>query len=134
MMNTTRNILLVLFLGFTLPALAQGPPPGGGRPGGGPEEMIKREKQTLYSKLSDLSEDQKLLIDGIYKEFAVTLKETMEESRDKGDREAQREKMEALIKEKDLLMADVLDKDQFKIYQSLSKPKRERKDGVKPDN
>ncbi|GAB5524625.1 MAG: hypothetical protein Roseis2KO_24970 [Roseivirga sp.] len=133
-MNKTRNLLLVLLLGLSVPVFAQGPPGGGGRPGGGPEQMIEREKQSVYKKITDLSKDQKLLLDGIYTEFASTLEETMKELRQGDDREAGREKMEALRKEKDLLIADVLNEDQFKIYQTISKPKRERKGDTKPDN
>lgn len=137
-MKIARNVLIVLLLGFSLPSFAQGPPPGGGgRPGGGPEDLVNREKLTIYAKIKDLSEDQKLLLDSIYKEFATTLQETMEaqrEQRGQENREAQREKMEALTKEKDLLIADVLSEEQYKIYEKLTKPKRERKDGNDPDN
>lgn len=121
--------MLILFLGISISTLAQ--PPGGGRggrPGGGLEQMIEREKQTLYSKVEDLTDDQKLLIDGIYKEFATTLQESMEEMRQSNDRESRREKMEALRKEKDELIADVLNEDQFKIYESISRTRRERRD------
>ncbi len=121
--------MLILFLGISISMLAQ--PPGGGRggrPGGGPEQMIEREKQTLYSKVEDLTDDQKLLLDGIYAEFAVTLQESMEEMRQSTDRESRREKMEALRKEKDELIADVLNEDQFKIYESISRTRRERRD------
>ena len=133
-MKIARNILITLLLGISIPAFAQGPPPGGGgRPGGGPDEMIKREKLIIYEKMSDLTADQKLLLDGIYKEFATTLQETMEAQRGPEGREAQREKMEALTKEKDLLIADVLNVEQYKIYEKLTKPKNERKKGDKPD-
>ncbi len=121
--------MLILFLGISISTLAQ--PPGGGRggrPGGSPEQMIEREKQTLYSKVEDLTGDQKLLLDGIYEEFLVTLQESMEEMRQSNDRESRREKMEALRKEKDELIADVLNEDQFKIYESISRTRREQRD------
>ncbi|MEP1034785.1 hypothetical protein [Ekhidna sp.] len=124
-MKTLQSILFILFIGLSLSALAQ--PPGGRRPGGSTDQMIEREKQTLYSKVENLTDDQKLLLDGIYKEFAVTLQETMEEMRQSNDRAGIREKMETLRKEKDELIADVLDEDQFKIYQSITQTKRERK-------
>lgn len=131
-MKSIQKILVILFVIVTSSAIAQPPGggrPGGGRPGGNPEEMIEREKQTLYNKVENLTSDQKLLLDGIYEEFAVTLKENMEEMRENNDRESRREKMEALRKEKDNLIADVLDTEQFEIYQSISKKRRERREG-----
>jgi len=136
-MKTLQSTLLILFIGLSLSAIAQ--PRGGGRggrAGGSPEQMIEREKQTLNSKVEGLTDDQKLLLDGIYKEFAVTLQETMQEMRQSNDRAGIREKMETLRKEKDELISDVLDEDQFKIYQSITQTKRERKsdeDGNDPN-
>ncbi|MEQ9301310.1 MAG: hypothetical protein RIF33_22220 [Cyclobacteriaceae bacterium] len=127
-MKTIQITLVFLLLGIAiLSASAQ--PPGGGRPGGSPEEMIEREKQTLYSQLDDLSEDQKLLLDGIYEEFAETLHERMAELRQNNDREGRREQMEALRKEKDELIADVLNADQLEVYQSINRTRQERKRG-----
>lgn len=125
-----NSFLLILFIGTSFSLAAQPPGggrPGGGRPGGSPEETVKREKQTLYSKVDDLTDDQKLLLDGIYEEFVVTLEEGMKELRESNDREGRREKMQALRKEKDTLIADVLNEDQFKIYQSISTSRRERR-------
>ncbi len=118
--------------------LASAQPPRGGGPGGrgsrNPEERVAREKQALYAKVADLSEDQKVLIDGIYDEFAITLKETFEELRQSGDREGRREKMKALRTEKDELMADVLNPEQFEIYKSLSTPRRGRRQRTEDPN
>lgn len=99
----------------------------GGRPGGGPEEMIAREKQTVFTKINDLSEDQKMLLEGIYEEFGVTLKETFEEMRGSDDREKRQETMQNLRAEKDLLIKDVLNEEQYTIYQEISTSRRERK-------
>ncbi|TRX49025.1 hypothetical protein FNH22_27725 [Fulvivirga sp. M361] len=120
-----KILLSVSLLTLSLATFSQ--PRGDRRPGGSPEEMVAREKQTLYTKVTDLSEDQKLLIDGIYDEFTVTLKETMEELRQSNDRESRREKMEALTEEKDALIADVLNEEQYKIYQSMATSRRERR-------
>jgi len=104
-------------------------PLGGARPPvGGPEVMFEREKQAVYKDLDDLTDDQKQLIDGIYEEFGTTLKETFEASRQSEDREARREKMKTLREEKDLLIKDVLNKEQFQIYNEItSKQKRGRR-------
>lgn len=111
-----------LFIGFFLAmmanlAVAQPPGPGPGRMD--MADMVNREKQTLYKTLTDLTEDQKLLLDGIYDEFALTMKQNMEEMRENrgsGDPETMRTKMEALHEEKNNLIKDVLNEDQFAIY------------------
>ena len=126
--------VLVLVISFT--TLNAQPGRGGRPPGGGPEEMLSREKQALYKQVTDLTEDQKLLIDGIYEEFAVTLKETFEEMRQTNDREARREKMQSLRKEKDDLIADVLSEEQYAIYTSLTSRRGRRSraaDGANPE-
>lgn len=121
-----RNIVVILFVTISIDGYTQRP--GGGRPGGNREEMIKREKQVLYEKVKDLSNDQKLLVDGIYEEYAITLQEKMKELRQSNDREGRREKMQALRQEKDNLMADVLNEDQYTIYKSISAKRRERRE------
>ncbi len=63
-------ILLISFLSFTT-LFAQRP--GGRPPGGGPETIIAIEKQAVLDKITDLNEDQELLLDGIYDEFNITL-------------------------------------------------------------
>lgn len=89
--------------------------------------MIKREQQNLYAKLTDLTDDQKLLLDGIYEEYAVTFEEKMQEAFQSRDREKMRTTMEALSAEKDGLIKDVLSEDQFAIYQEISLTNRERR-------
>ena len=82
-------------------------------------DMVIREKQTLYKNIEDLSDDQKMLLDGIYEEFAATLKQNMEEmrnNRESMDRETMRAKMQALQEEKNGLIKDVLNQDQYAIY------------------
>jgi len=124
-MKTLSSITLVISL-FVLTITSCAQPGGGGRPGGGPEEMVAREKQAVYEKITDLSEDQKLLIEGVYEEFTLTLKESFKEARESGSREGRREKMEALRKEKDELIADILNEEQFEIYKSIA-ARKERK-------
>lgn len=121
-LNKTLLGVIVLFISFST-SYAQprggGGGGGGGRSGGGPEEMLKREKQELYKQVTDLSDDQTALIDGIYTEFGETLKENFEEMRQNNDREGMREKMDALNKEKDGLIADVLNEEQYAVYNTI---------------
>ncbi|MEP2276368.1 MAG: hypothetical protein ABJH98_12990 [Reichenbachiella sp.] len=110
-----KNIIVLLsMLTFSIGAMAQ--PPGRMDP----NEMIAREKQNIYKKITDLSDDQKLLIDGIYEEFGDTMIETRKEMRNGNvPREQMREKMMSTLAEKDALMADVLNEDQLKIYDEM---------------
>lgn len=126
-MKFSIKSILTLVLIITSMSLLNAQPPGRGpRPGGGPEEMMKREKQAVLDKIQDLTEDQKLLLDGIYSEFSVTLMETFQEARQSGNREGLREKMSALREEKDGLIGDVLNEEQYKIYESIGAKQRER--------
>ncbi len=106
-----------------------GPPPGGPPPGGGfdPDEMVKREKQNVFKAITDLSEDQKTLLDGIYTEFATSFKEIREEVMKTRDFQNMRPKMEALSKEKDDLIHDVLNEDQFAIYTGIVEGQRKQR-------
>ncbi|TRX59019.1 hypothetical protein FNH22_10845 [Fulvivirga sp. M361] len=125
-MNTKRTILLVMVLGCLTYSLAQ--PRGGGRRGNfNPEEMILREKENVIAKIDDLSEDQLLLLNGIYDEFGATFKETLEEARRTRSFSEMRPKMQALREEKDLLMKDVLDEDQYNIYLSIVESERKQR-------
>lgn len=90
-----------------------------------PNEMILREKQNLYKKLADLSEDQKLLLDGIYDEFGLSFKELIDEVRQTRNWETMRPKMQALRKEKDDLISDVLNEDQYAVYYAMVESDRE---------
>ncbi len=120
-----------LFLAITLLmafAAANAQPPGGGRgPRMDPEEMVEREKEMVLKKVSNLSEDQVMLVEGIYDEFGVTLKETFEEIRKTRNFEQMREKMPALRDEKDLLIKDVLNEDQFTEYMALMENNRKQR-------
>ncbi len=125
-MKIQFKFLLTISLGFFILSSMNAQPPGGRGPGGGTGEMMKREKQAVFEKIENLTEDQKLLMDGIYSEFSATLKETFQEARKSGNREGIREKMMALRKEKDKLISDVLNESQFEIYKSITSRQRQR--------
>ena len=127
---------MLVCAGYT-PLLAQGPPgggPGGGPgrgPGGGgfdPDEMIKREKQNVFKAITDLSDDQKILLDGIYDEFSLAFKELRDEMMETRDFQAMRPKMEALRTEKDDLIGDVLNEDQYALYLNLVEERRKQRE------
>lgn len=118
-------MLMVLALGCLTFSFAQRP--GGRGPGGrnfNTEDMILREKENVIAKIDNLSKDQLLLLNGIYEEFGITFKEIFEEMRKTRNRTELRPKVEALRVEKNLLVKDVLDKDQYVIYLSLIEKQR----------
>ena len=120
-------LLLILTISMVTSVFAQGPPPGGRRGGFNAEEMVKREKQNVYKVIEDLSDDQKMLLDGIYDEFIVSFNELREEVMQSRDFQAMRPKMIALRDEKDELIADVLSEDQFKLYEGLMEKQRSQR-------
>lgn len=127
MKKSSLLLLLGLLTAFT--TLAQ--------PRMSPKDMVMREKQNLYSKVDDLSEDQKEIIDGVYEEYAVSIEENFEEIRRTRNWDEMHEKMEALRAEKDGLMYDVLSEEQYAIYAELTESQRKemeerRKNGPGP--
>lgn len=127
-MKTISNLVLVFVFSLgagLIPLLAQGPPGG---PGGfDPDEMIKREKQNIFKALTDLTDDQKLLMDGIFDEFALSFKEIREEMMQTRDFQAMRPKMEALRKERDGLVRDVLNDNQYTTYLNVVEERRNQR-------
>ncbi|MEO0332402.1 MAG: hypothetical protein AAF223_12070 [Bacteroidota bacterium] len=112
-------ILLIL----TPRAYAQ--PGGGNRPpignaGFNIEEMVLRERDNLFQKIETLSDDQIFLLTGIYEEYGQTIKENFEEARKSGDMSSVRPKMLAVREEKNLLIKDVLDDEEYAQYLKLA--------------
>ena len=125
--------LTIMALFVSIQLMAQGGPPPGGGPGGfDPDEMVKREKQNVYKEITDLSDDQKVLMDGIYDEFSVSFKEIRDEVMKTRDFQNMRPKMEALMKEKDDLVRDVLNEDQFAIYTGIIEDRRKQRQARAP--
>ncbi|PIB37177.1 hypothetical protein BFP72_18070 [Reichenbachiella sp. 5M10] len=116
-----KGIFLVLL--FTLVGWQSIAQPGGRM---SPEDRVMREKQNLYSKIDDLSDDQTMIIDGIYDEYAQSIKENFEEARKNRNWEEMRTKMEVLNEEKDGLMFDILSEEQYAIYEEMTTAQRER--------
>jgi len=92
-----------------------------------PSEMAAREKQNLYKLIADLSEDQIMLIDGVYEEYTQTFIEMRKEIRQSGDRQSFRPKIMALRQEKDELMSDILSEDQFQLYTDQMESNRQNR-------
>ncbi|MEQ8337030.1 MAG: hypothetical protein RIA62_06775 [Cyclobacteriaceae bacterium] len=107
-----KSLILFAFLTMVFTTHAQ-------RGGFDRTEMVDREKEMVLSKVKDLSADQKLLLEGIYEEYGVTVGETIDEIRKSRDFSQFRTKMPALQKEKDLLVKDVLNAEQYVTYEEV---------------
>jgi hypothetical protein len=112
-MKSYRSYFTILT--FIILAISQvlAQPRGRGPGGFDVDEMIKREKQNVYTAISDLSLDQKLLLDGIYDEFTLSFKELRDEARETRDFRSKRPKMVALRDEKDAPSKMYLAKNSF---------------------
>jgi len=100
-------------------------PPGGGSsrgraPGGfNFNEMVLREKDNVM-KIDNLNWMQQELLDGIYTEYGTTMQETFQEIRKTRNFGEMRTKMTSLQEEKNLLIKDVLNDNQYQKYLSLA--------------
>ncbi|MFY0687085.1 MAG: hypothetical protein JXQ90_07975 [Cyclobacteriaceae bacterium] len=115
-------VLMLLFIGF----ISAAQPPRGG--GFDPQDMAKREKEVLIKKLDGLTEDQNLLLSGIYDEYGQSFAEIRNEMRQTRNFEGMRAKMTALRSEKDQLIKDVLNADQFAVYEGLMEDGRKQRE------
>ncbi|MFY0653409.1 MAG: outer membrane beta-barrel protein [Cyclobacteriaceae bacterium] len=80
------------------------------------EDMVKREKQNIYSQVEDITPAQKKLLEEIYTEYAATFKEKMDEIRRTRNYSKYRSTMSSLRQEKDGILADVFNDEQFEVY------------------
>ncbi|MGD1960228.1 MAG: hypothetical protein ACFB2Y_15310 [Fulvivirga sp.] len=120
-----RIIFTVMALGCLTCSWAQ---PGGRRGGDfDPKEMVLREKENVITRVDSLSEDQLLLLDGIYDEYATSVVEIRDEARKNRNFREMRPKMQALREEKDLLLKDVLNENQYEAYLALMENQRDRR-------
>ena len=84
-----------------------------------PKAAATREKNMLYKKAEGLTEDQKMLIEGIYDEYAVSMDEIVQVVRKTRNWREMRPKMTALREEKTLLMQDLLNDTQYAVYANM---------------
>ncbi|UII25492.1 hypothetical protein LVD15_19605 [Fulvivirga maritima] len=119
-----KNIVMICFALIALGQTALGQP---GRRGDF-ADRIDEEKKEVLQEITDLNDDQKLLIEEVYEQFKASLKNTMST----GERGEMREKFQDIKTEKDNAIKDVLNEDQFKLYEELMQkrkpPRRQQRD------
>jgi hypothetical protein len=102
--------------------------PGGGMGGGNfdPQAMLDRQMEELKESL-ELSDDQEKQVREIITAGFETMRKAREEMQDGGgDREAMREKMQAMREEQTQKIKAVLSEDQFTKYEKIQQERRER--------
>jgi protein CpxP len=112
-MNHIKKTLLVI-IGVLVAHLTMAQ--GGQRPD--PEEMVKREKTLVLDSIPTLSEDQKMLLDMVYEDYAVSMKSVFEGAAG-GNREGIREKMQAVRATKDESLEGIFSEEQNTKYKQL---------------
>lgn len=100
--------------------------PGGGMGGGNfdPAAFVDRQMEELKESL-ELSDDQEKQVREIITAGFETMREAREGMQD-GDREAMREKMQAIREEQTQKIKAVLSEEQFTKYEQIQKERRER--------
>lgn len=89
------------------------------------EERVENEKKRVLEKVTDLTDDQKLIFDQIYTEYGQALKATIESNQ--GDFAAIREKMTVVRTEKDEALKEILNEEQLTLYQEVVKQQRQNR-------
>ncbi|MGB3463940.1 MAG: hypothetical protein WBA74_01665 [Cyclobacteriaceae bacterium] len=114
-----KNILIILIAMMAVHTLSAQP----GRRD--PSSRVQMEKDTVLSRIPNLSEDQQMIVVSLYTDYEASLKEIM--SGDRSDREAFRAKMLAATQEKNTMMKEVLDDTQYEVFEAYLKEEREKR-------
>jgi len=94
----------------------------------GRRDMSKRvsiEKDSVLLKITSLSDDQKLIIESLYSDYEAAIKKLTEG--EISDRQAFRENLRKATDEKNQMMKEVLDEDQWTIFDAMLKQAEERR-------
>jgi hypothetical protein len=95
-----------------------------------PKSMAQREKKLLYDSIQDLSEDQKLVIDEIYNQYGQDLQTSFDEA--EGNRESMRAALQAVRKNKQDQLKEILTEEQWLKAEALVRQVRERRQARRP--
>lgn len=115
-----KNLLLLLLLiGTTGLAYSQ----QGRR--ANPAKRIQVEKDSVFAKIEMLSDDQKLIIESLYADYESSITKLMAGGRD--NPQEFRQKLQNITQEKNQMMKEVLDEDQWKSYSELLDEWRKRR-------
>ena len=117
-----RSILLLFIILVSLTSLLAQGGPGMGRPFD-PARMAAAEKQLLLDSINGLNDDQKIIIEAIYEDYASSFSGARE-NMDPDNRSAMREKMMKIRDEKNEALKAVLTEDQFDRFSEILEKRR----------
>lgn len=112
-----------IWLSATLVMMVFGLHAQGGRPN--PGRRIMAEKDSVVTKITSLSDDQKLLVDAVYSDVQTSLEELMGTARE--DREGFRDKMQAILEQKNALLKEIFNEEQWGQYEKMQQEARQRR-------
>lgn len=118
---TLKFFVLGLFL-LPIESFAQGG--GGGGPRRDPSEFVAIEKQIILDSLAGLNEDQKIIIEEIYKDYEKSIT-TIRANADPDNREAMRTNMTAIRDGKNESLKAILTEEQYQQFDAIMKARRE---------
>ena len=121
---------IMTFCSFSISQAQDANPPQQRGPRGG--QFTAMEKQLVLDSISDLSDDQKLIIESIYTDYESAINEARVDAT--GDREAMRNTMLAIRDSKNEALQAVLSEVQYKEYEALIARSRERMQGRRQRN
>jgi hypothetical protein len=125
MKNFKRTIIMsVIIIGIFIQPISASAQ-GGQRQRMDPAQMVAAEKQIVLDSITDLNDEQKLIINEIYKDYEESLT-TMRASADQGNREEMRAAMTSLRNEKNESLKAILTEPQYLKYDAMMKAIREK--------
>ena len=113
-MKTIGAIILLALINLSA-VVAQGQGPGQRHGNVNRGERIAQEKERVLAKVTDLSDDQKMLFDVIYDDYQKAFKGAFDNIQ-RGDREGNRAKMDKIRTDKDEAIKDIFSAEQFVLY------------------
>lgn len=90
-----------------------------------PGQRAQMEKDTVFARITNLNEDQKLIIESLYADYESSITKLVAGGRE--NPQEFRQNLQNINKEKNQMMKEVLDEDQWKIFNKMLEEERERR-------
>ena len=119
---TPLNFLVLGLLLLPIESFSQGGGGGGARRD--PSEFVAIEKQIILDSLAGLNEDQRLIIEEIYKDYEKSIT-TIRANADPDNREAMRTNMTTIRDDKNESLKAILTEEQYQKFDAIMKARRE---------
>ncbi len=125
MKNNNQTILLIIVVFSALLQPLSSFAQGGQGPRRDPGQMVAAEKKIILDSIDGLNEEQKLIINEIYKDYEQSMT-TMRANADPDNREAMMSGMTTIREGKNESLKAILTEAQYIRYESLMKAVREQ--------